>query len=931
MTPEPEPAWTELPLRALARRIETRRLELSEATPRQLRDHLAPRLFDEPALCLEVAKALAAAVAAEPSLGPSPAAWSGRALAECQLYTGHLRAASETYKKTLRHARRCGARGLEGQTLVGAIHVASMLGEHARAARMARRADTLLSEVSDHEYRIKLLISLGNADYQQERLGAAERNYARAARLLEGAHRQDSTAAALAVNRAVLATQRLQLAHAQRLFDEGEDLARQLDLEMLQAQCRLNRAYVERFRGDYRRALELLLSAERAFQRTGAKDLEISCVRSRAEISLELGLNREVIQATAQLTTGFLARGMGLDAAICEEIGARAQLASGRVDESLHSLRGLVRRYRGSPPRAIALSLLIAEAQRKLGAFAAASRRTRAALAAAEAQNLPLLMNRAGVATARVMLDRGRAREAEATLKPFLAKLASLPPGHRRDFWHLAGQISLALERFPEARRRLVRALEYDGRVRDATPDGDLEHQLGRTTDLIFDGLLRLELARQRSPAAFRWLERAQGEVAGANAGLPPSPGVIEIRADLQSSIHRLDELEMEGRAPNDPLIRNARARSRRLERTLTELKRERSITALGPRPVPSLREPGRVGLDRVRLRLRTLGDDILIGVEHGLDRELRVLGGALPGVCRDLERFDFQLESFAFECRRPRANVNLLHQSVSAILRDLHKTIIEPLDLPCLETLQVVPSGILHRVPFELLTDGEQCLMDRSPVIRTSPIPAVSTGDALRESEPPETTDRRITFCGMRGSGGAQVAHEVEASSAHYCDSETEVLFDPSTATVLERLAESRVVHLATHGEFRSDNPGFSRLATGDGGLFVGDLDAVRSRAQLVILSACDSGRLDGAHPESVSSVAHRILATGAQTVVAGLWPVEDRATGELMIRFHRIWSQGHATAAAAARQAARELRRDWSHPFYWGAFATFERVESQ
>ncbi|MFL5349328.1 MAG: CHAT domain-containing tetratricopeptide repeat protein [Hyalangium sp.] len=94
----------------------------------------------------------------------------------------------------------------------------------------------------------------------------------------------------------------------------------------------------------------------------------------------------------------------------------------------------------------------------------------------------------------------------------------------------------------------------------------------------------------------------------------------------------------------------------------------------------------------------------------------------------------------------------------------------------------------------------------------------------------------------------------------------------------------------------------------------------------QLVVLSACDTGRGDVKLGEGVYGLRRAFVVAGAETVVMSLWQVEDQTTSTLMEAYYRnlLAGQGRATAM---REAMRALRQSLPHPHYWAPFIVLGR----
>jgi CHAT domain-containing protein len=150
-------------------------------------------------------------------------------------------------------------------------------------------------------------------------------------------------------------------------------------------------------------------------------------------------------------------------------------------------------------------------------------------------------------------------------------------------------------------------------------------------------------------------------------------------------------------------------------------------------------------------------------------------------------------------------------------------------------------------------------------------------------------------------------------------------------TAFKSEPVADFKVIHLAVHGFADAQFPERSGLVLGrdpasqdDGLLQVREILRLHFNADLVTLSACETGlgKLQG--EEGITNLPEAFLASGAKAVVASLWSADDAYTLELMQNFYGYLANG-LDKASALRQAKLEVlgkQGEQAPPYYWGAF---------
>jgi len=149
--------------------------------------------------------------------------------------------------------------------------------------------------------------------------------------------------------------------------------------------------------------------------------------------------------------------------------------------------------------------------------------------------------------------------------------------------------------------------------------------------------------------------------------------------------------------------------------------------------------------------------------------------------------------------------------------------------------------------------------------------------------------------------------------------------------------LSHYRYVHFATHGFLNSVHPELSGLVLSmldekgnpqDGFLRAHEIFNLKLSADLVVLSACQTGLGKEVKGEGLISLTRGFMYAGAPRVVVSLWSVDDLATAELMARFYRGMLKDKLPPAAALRAAQVSLMKEhnkdhnWESPFYWAAF---------
>lgn len=292
---------------------------------------------------------------------------------------------------------------------------------------------------------------------------------------------------------------------------------------------------------------------------------------------------------------------------------------------------------------------------------------------------------------------------------------------------------------------------------------------------------------------------------------------------------------------------------------------------------------------------------------------------------------------------------------------RQLYTMLLAPVEQETghLERLIIVPDGVLHQLPFEVLLDGTGSLVLRSHIVTYSPSGSVLT---LLRSRKSEETDRRPLLA--VSSSPEDQSSSTPSSNAKPFGSVVRGVFDvdrtalaplPAANGEVRDIAEIlgnrsvalinateadvktqpldqfAVLHFAVHGLTSTKFPERSTLILRsdearheDGLLQAREILELRLNADLVTLSACDSGSGQLAGQEGVASLARPFLVAGARSVVANLWSANDDFSRTLMKAFYTHLASGEDTGRSLkqAKLDMIELFGNRATPYLWGGF---------
>jgi len=260
------------------------------------------------------------------------------------------------------------------------------------------------------------------------------------------------------------------------------------------------------------------------------------------------------------------------------------------------------------------------------------------------------------------------------------------------------------------------------------------------------------------------------------------------------------------------------------------------------------------------------------------------------------------------------------------------------------IKKLIIIPTGRMATIPFESLISSDIDISTTS----FSAIPYLLKDYAFSylyaaslflnphvEMQPNQTISlfAPVEFKGRRLSTLPGTAAEVNDISNLFAGSSSDVsMFVEDKATVSEvkslAVTQSKYLHFATHGIVDELRPERSQicLATGQddmGSLFSGDIYSLNLSADLVVLSACETGLGKISKGEGIIGLTRALIYAGSNNLVVSLWRVGDASTSLLMTDFYRSMLQNDDYSAALRNAKMGMIKSaEYSSPYYWAPF---------
>ncbi|MGC2247585.1 MAG: CHAT domain-containing protein [Terriglobales bacterium] len=856
------------------------------------------------------------------------------------LYTLDQHAAAiEHHEKAAACFEQAGDEAELARTLSSSIQPLLLLGRYDEAVAKGERAAAIFRKQGNTRRLARLEINIGNIYHRQDRFTEALAIYDRAYQELLK-HDDGEALAAVLSNLSLCYISLNDFPKALEFHRIARDECHQRGMPILVAYADYNIAYLYFLRGEYGRAIKMLRDASASAGKANDAYQLALCNLDLSEIYIELNLSAEANELGRAANEGFRKLGFGYEAAKALAFAAIAVSRMGQAFEGV-KLFAQAKEMFVQDKNLIWPSLIDLYEALVLfneGRLFEARRLCVAAHDFFRTSAMPGKAVLAELLLARIALrmsDRDGARNHCQQALSSLANFDSPVLLYQAEF--LMGEVARAAGKNDDAYRSYGRAREAVERLRGSLRGEELKLAFFQNKLEVYENLVELCLGRPDGfEEAFGYIEQAKSRTLADLLSKPVhvASAADAGQSDLVRSIRNLREelnwyynlIEREQLRPeerSEERIKQLEQEARLRESDLTKAMKEATIAEAHE---AGLEVASTVSLEQIRSALPA--DATLVEFFRAKDHylacvltrdELYIAPVTVqPRIQKLLQLLQFQMSKFRLDPKYLSTFSQPLLDATQAHLKNLYQELIAPIRHRLnSKHLVFVQHGLLHYVPFHALHDGESYLIDRYSV---SYAPSASVY-ALCQSKPANTTGDPLIL-GVPDAQTPSIQTEVEALSAMLPNAKA-FLGEQATESVLRAQGRiSRIVHIATHGYFRQDNPMFSSIRLGDSHLSLYDIYRMQLPAELVVLSGCATGLNVITPGDELIGLARGLLQAGAQSLVLSLWDVHDESTKDFMIAFYARLQQGQSKSAAM-QSAMIELREKHPHPYHWAPFS--------
>ncbi len=864
-----------------------------------------------------------------------------RAKANALYACGNSAAAVEHHEKAVELYDALKIEKEAARTLSSSIQPLILLGEYDKAFKAADRAKEIFTRLNDPWRLARLEINFGNILHRQDRFNEAIAHYENAYGGLLPYKDAEGIAVVLS-NMAMCLISLNDFPRSLDCYQKAREACERYGMPLLRDQADYNIAYLYYFRGEYSRAIEMLFATRRACEVSGDTYHLALCYLDLSEIYLELNLSEEAREMAQEGFLRFEKLGMGYESA---KSLANEAIAYGQQGKTLQALERFSKaREMFAREKNLVWPWLLDLYQGLLlfheGRYFEARR---LCAGAAGFFDQTLLSGKAVLAhllLARIAFQVGETAVAESETEVAVARIERLQaPVLAYQAHFLRGQLA-------QGRGDRVAALAAYGAAREALEtlrsrlhSEELKISFVKNRLQVYEALVDLHLSGEGGEAAaadaFACIEAAKSRsmtemIFHSGQSLPMGDAgqselvrrIRDLREELNWYYHRI---ELEQLRPEESsskrlqqLQEKAVSQENELLRTLRELpaNERENATLEAPADLSLARLQSTLPRATALVEYYSTGDRLVAAV---VTREtIKIITvSVVSRVIHFLHLLRFQLSKFRMGAAYAHRFEQALLSATQGHLESLCAELIAPIRGHLnAKHLIFVPHGALHFLPFHALRDGEEYLCDAHTI---SYAPSATVFALCQEKSGTDMPNSLVM--GIPDERAPHILNEVRSVATLLPHPELFVGSQATSEILRERGSASSLLHIATHGTYRQDNPMFSGIRLGDGYLNLYDLYQIRLPAKLVTLSGCATGMNFVSAGDELLGLQRGLFCAGATSLLLSLWDVHDETTSALMQAFYKSFIQTGDTAHAL-QSAMKQLRQQNPHPYFWAPF---------
>ena len=821
------------------------------------------------------------------------------------------------------------------QTQVAKLYALALLGRYKEAVDTGEKSLKIFEKYNDETAAGKVEKNIGNIVSRYELHSEAEKFYLSAQkRFVKLGNYEELTMVenGLAITYSALNDFR----RAENFYLQALKRARKLKMSLTEAEIEASMGNLALFRGKFDRALKFLELSRRKYEslkmphQTAVAELEI------ADVYLELNLAKEafsIYETIAERLHKLKLQG--------EEARARANFGRSAVvlkeEKTARSqLAKAAKLYVAEKNQVGAATVKLNEASLELDS----QNYQKALTLAGEAENI--LKQSENVRQkltalwlkAEALINLGENKKAEKLLSEIFSEaIKQEQPNLAQSARISLGKLALRQKDYKQAERHFKSAVKLIETLRAPLPAEEFRMAFLAGKLAPFEYLSKIYLSKGEAKEAFLYVEKARARSLAENLNSDLSFGSEKKNVVSTKLVEKLENLREElnwfysrlsraGEAETKDLQTEAKLR----EKQITDVMRQIGSTCEGKTAKPQFIDfkllQNQLGNQKMLLEFVNFDGNLSTFVVTEKRIEFFADLAKENEIVELLEGLHFQFGSLRYGAKNLEKFVGELKKRADFYLQKLYEKLLAPLEsLFEDKNLVIVPVGVLHYVPFHSLRAGENYLIETREVVYA---PSATVWQRLTEK--PSQKLENALLIGFADEKIPFVNQEVE--TLHKIFPKSKIFTDEAAtfSAFTKNASRFEVLHLACHGQFRPENPLFSSLHLADGWVTVRDICAQKLKAEVVTLSACETGFNKIFAGEEILGLSRGFLSAGANSLILSLWMVNDEAALDLMKAFYENLQRGE-TVSASLRVAQNNFIKLNVHPYFWSPFAVIGR----